>query len=123
MATPTKHPGSITAALAAPMPGAATFRAKATAAPWEDAPTPAAASRLLTIAEAAEVVPLSVKQLYRVADRADSPFRKVERRWMVYAAELHRWIGEHPTGSKPAAPAAGDTLADRVRRRREGGAA
>ena len=126
MTTPTKHPGSITAAAAAPMPGAATFRSKVTTAPWEPAPSaqaPAAESRLLTIAEAAEVVPLSAKQRYRVAEREDGPFRKVEGRLMAYAADLHRWIREHPTGSKPAeSPAPGDGLADRVRRRREGSA-
>jgi hypothetical protein len=41
---------------------------------------------------------------------------------MVYAADLHRWIRAHAAGSKPETPAAGDTLADRVRRRREGSA-
>lgn len=122
----TPHRQSISAQLDAPMPGAATFRSKVTTAPWEttpSAPAPAAESRLLTIAEAAEVVPLSAKQLYRVAARPDGPFRKVEGRLMAYEAELHRWIREHPTGAEPS-PAAddGDSLADRVRRRRKGGA-
>ncbi len=122
------HSQSITALLDAAAADAATFRPKVTAPPWaaiEAAQMPAIESRLLTVAEAAEVVPLSTKQLYRVAERADSPFRKVEGRWMAYANELHRWIREHPTGSKPAeSPAAdGDSLAARVRRRRrEGGA-
>lgn len=122
-AKPTPAPTSISALLDAPMPGAATFRCKPSAPPWDDAASaPAAESALLTIAQAAEVVPLSVKQLYRVAEREDSPFRKVEGRWMVYAADLHRWIKSHAVGSKPEAPAAGDTLADRVRRCREGSA-
>jgi hypothetical protein len=124
MPAATKHPTSISALLDAPAPGTAIFRAKATAAPWDDsASAPAAESQLLTIAAAAEVVPLSVKQLYRVAERADSPFRKVESRWMVYAADLHRWIRKHATGAElSTSPDAGDTLADRVRRRRNGGA-
>jgi hypothetical protein len=126
MSAATKHPASISAVLDAPAPGSATFRTKAAEAPrpWdalEDAP--AAESDLLTVAQAAAVVPLSVKQLYRVAEREDSPFRKVENRWMVYANELHRWIREHPTGERSEAPATGgDSLADRVRRRRKGGA-
>lgn len=129
MPTATKqHPGSISAALSAPMPGAATFRPKVTVAPWEptpSVPTPAAEPRLLTVTEAAQVVPLSTKQLYRVAEREDGPFRKVEGRLMAYEDALHRWIKSHPTGSKAAeSPAAeGDSLADRVRRRRKGGAA
>jgi len=37
---------------------------------------------------------------------------------MVYEAELHRWVREHPSGSNPteSPAAAGDSLADRVRR-------
>jgi len=120
------HRQSISALLDAPLDGADTFRSKVTTAPWEttpSAPAPAAESRLLTIAEAAEVVPLSVKQLYRVAARPDGPFRKVERRLMAYEADLHRWIREHPTGGGEApAPADGDSFSDRVRRRRKGGA-
>lgn len=121
------HRQSISAMLDAAAPGTATWRPETPAvAPWEPTPSaqaPAAESRLLTVPEAAEVVPLSVKQLYRVAKRADSPFRKVEGRLMAYEDALHRWIKAHPTGSKPAeSPAAGDTLADRVRRRRKGGA-
>jgi hypothetical protein len=124
MPTATKHPTSISALLDAPAPGTVTFRPKVTTAPWEDAPTPAAESRLLTIAEAAGVVPLSAKQLYRVAARPDSPFRKVEGRWVAYEDELHRWIKSHPTGDElsESSAADSDSLADRVRRRRKGGA-
>jgi hypothetical protein len=112
--------------LDAPAPGTATFRPKATVAPWSPTPSaeaPADESRLLTVADAAAVVPLSAKQLYRVAASEGGPFRKVENRWMVYEADLHRWVREHPNGaeSSPAADA-GDSLADRVRRRRKGGA-
>jgi hypothetical protein len=130
MPNATKQPASISAMLDAAMADAAVYRTKPCAPPWsapwdaDEAPRAAAESRLLTIAEAAEVVPLSAKQLYRVAERADSPFRKVEGRLMAYEDELHRWIKAHPTGSKSAeSPTAdGDSLADRVRRRREGGA-
>lgn len=126
MTSPTKHPDSIAAALDAPMTGAAVWRSNASYPQWDDPPPDDAAgeSPLLTVAQAAEVVPLSAKQLYRVAARPDSPFRKVEGRLMAYADDLHRWIAEHPTGGELSkAPAAdGDSLADRVRRRRKGGA-
>lgn len=66
------------------------------------------------------MVPLSTKQLYRVAKRADGPFRKVEGRLMAYEDALHCWIKKHPTGAEQSSPvAAGDSLAGRVRRRRE----
>ena len=124
MTTATKQPTSIIALLNEPL-GAGSFRCKAAAPPWavdESPPAPAAESRLLTVAQAAAVVPLSTKQLYRVAKREDGPFRKVEGRWMVYEGELHRWIKSHPIGSKSAASEATGSLADRVRqRRREGG--
>jgi hypothetical protein len=131
MTTASPHIRSICDVLDAPIPDAWVWtRDPSTPAPpWlaaEVAPPPAAAeSRLLTVAEAAEVVPLSAKQLYRVAARPDSPFRKVEGRLMVYAAELHSWVREHSTDSEASASpaAAGDSLADRVRRNRKGGAA
>lgn len=114
---------SISALLDAELPGVATFRCNPAAAPWATAeakpsrPEP----RLLTIAQAAGIVPLSSKQLYRVAARADSPFRKVEGRLMVYADDLHRWIKSHPTGGEQfeARRPSGGGLAERVRRRRE----
>lgn len=123
--TATKHPTSISAMLDAARADAATFHCAPTVAPWETPsdPAPAAESELLTVAQAAAVVPLSAKQLYRVAKIAGGPFRKVEGRWMAYADDLHRWIREHPTGERSKAQAAGgDSLADRVRARRKGGA-
>lgn len=51
--------------------------------------------RVLTIEEAAGIVPLSVRQLRRVAVRGGGPFRKVESRWMVYESELHDWVRSH----------------------------
>lgn len=50
---------------------------------------------LLTLVEAAAVVPLSAKTLYRVAQRGEGPFHKVEGRWMVYENELHEWVRSH----------------------------
>jgi Helix-turn-helix domain len=110
MATAAQHPDSLSAKIDAGMPGAAIYRCAPAAAPWEsgDAPAPPG-PRLLTLAEAAELVPLSEKTLRRVATRdareggPSSPFRKVERRWMVYEDELHDWIREHPASRKSAA--------------------
>lgn len=73
--------------------------------PLEPEPTPAPVSPLLSLADAAEVVPLSEKTLYRVAQSGSGPFRKVERRWMVYEDELHEWVRSHrgePAERRPA---------------------
>lgn len=95
---------SISALLDAERPGVATYRTKAAVPPWasaDEAP-PTSSEPLLTIAQAAELVPLSEKTLRRVATREPregeppSPFRKVEGRWMVYADDLHDWIRAHP---------------------------
>ena len=51
--------------------------------------------RILTLAEAAEVVPLSLKTLRREAPKEGSPFYKVANRWMVYRSELHAWVRSH----------------------------
>jgi hypothetical protein len=121
------HRQSISALLDAAFADATTFRTKVLAPPWaaaDEAPAPAAEPRLLTIADTAEVVPLSTKQLYRVAARADSPFRKVEGRLMAYEADLHRWIKSHPSGAEQSERRpGGDGLADRVRRRRKAASA
>ncbi|HKO37231.1 MAG TPA: hypothetical protein VJU14_02560 [Solirubrobacterales bacterium] len=70
--------------------------------------------RLLSLAEAAEQVPLSEKQLRRVATRKPepgrvaSPFLKVEGRWMVYEDELHAWVkrrAEEDAETAASAPA------------------
>jgi len=116
------HRQSISALLDAAFADAATFRCEAAAPPWAAAETVAPAEpRLLTIAQAVEVVPLSSKQLYRVAARRGGPFRKVEGRLMAYENDLHRWVRSHPAGceqSEPRRPGGGG-LADRVRQRRE----
>jgi hypothetical protein len=119
----TTAPTSISALLDAELPGAATFRCNPAAPPWAESEAKASRSepRLLTIVQAAEVVPLSSKQLYRVAARRGGPFRKVEGRLMAYEDDLHRWIKSHLSGgeqSEPRRPRGGG-LAERVRQRRE----
>lgn len=71
--------------------------------------------RILTIADAAKVVPLSEKTLGRVARRGDGPFLKIENRWMVYEAELHEWVKGHKRRRS------GDELDPAPRPRRRGG--
>lgn len=67
--------------------------------------------RLLSLAEAAEVVPLSEKQLRRVATRKPepgipaSPFLKVEGRWMAYEDDLHEWVRASAEASAKPTPA------------------
>lgn len=96
----TPHRQSISALLDAALDDSATFWTKAAAPPWaaNEAPTPQSERRLLSLADAAEVVPLSQKTLYRVAQSGRGPFRKVEGRWMVYADDLHEWVRSHPAG-------------------------
>ena len=48
--------------------------------------------KVLTIAEAAEVLPLSEKTLYRLALRGESPFRKLGGRWMAVEDDLIEWV-------------------------------
>ena len=49
----------------------------------------------MSIEAAAEILPLSARQLYRVAYRGGGPFRKIEGRWMAYESELHAWVRSH----------------------------
>lgn len=51
--------------------------------------------RILSIEEAAEIVKLSPRQLYRVAREGGGPFRKIEGRWRCYESELHDWVRSH----------------------------
>ncbi len=64
--------------------------------------------RILTLAQAAKVVPLSRTTLYRVAEAGadDSPFRKRGGRWLTSEADLLKWVRSGP----------------RTEARREGGA-
>lgn len=111
------HRQSISALLDAASADAATFRCKAAAPPWAvaEVPAPQPERRVLSLADAAEVVPLSQKTLYRVAQSGQGPFRKVEGRWLVYANDLHEWVRSHPTGQ-----ASGASPLARKRPRRRG---
>jgi excisionase family DNA binding protein len=51
--------------------------------------------RILSIEEAAEILKLSARQLYRVAREGRGPFRKIEGRWRCYESELHDWFRSH----------------------------
>lgn len=70
--------------------------------------------RILSLSEAAEIVPLSEKQLRRVAVRGGGPFRKIENRWMVYESELHGWVRSHKPRERDATSA--DPMPGPVRR-------
>jgi Helix-turn-helix domain len=72
---------------------------------------------ILTLAQAADVVPLSEKTLRREARKGDGPFLKVANRWMVYEAELHAWVRTH----KPRQRRNGDDLDPMPPPRRLGG--
>jgi excisionase family DNA binding protein len=50
---------------------------------------------LLTIEQAAEIVQLSPRQLYRAAREGRAPFFKPENRWRIYESELHAWVRSH----------------------------
>lgn len=76
--------------------------------------------RILTLAEAAKHVPLSKTTLYRVAERgdADSPFRKVEGRWLTTESDLIGWIRGEPRKEEPAKERSVADLMEEVERRR-----
>ena len=48
--------------------------------------------RILSIAEAAEIVPLSEATLYRLAAKGEAPFTKRAGKWMVIEADLYEWV-------------------------------
>lgn len=59
--------------------------------------------RVLSIKEAAEIMPLSKWALYRLAESGDSPFRKIAGKWMATEEDIVAWVreGELPTRAKP----------------------
>ena len=61
--------------------------------------------RILTLAQAAEIVPLSTSTLYRVAEAGgpDSPFRKRGGRWLTTESDLVQWVrtGHRPQAADP----------------------
>ena len=48
--------------------------------------------RLLTVAEAAEVLQVSKRTLERLIQRRELPAFKVGHQWRIRASELARWI-------------------------------
>jgi hypothetical protein len=77
---------------------------------------------LLSLAEAAVVVPLSEKTLRRAAQDEGPPFLKVKNRWMIFEDELHKWVRERaaeaaaeddpePRRRRARRPAATDSMA------------
>lgn len=60
--------------------------------------------KVLTLADAAEIVPLSKRTLYRVATRGDGPFRKREGRWLTTEADLIEWVRSGERGDFYASP-------------------
>lgn len=56
--------------------------------------------RILTLAQAAEIVPLSRSTLYRVAEAGgdDCPFWKRGGRWLTIESDLFQWVREGERG-------------------------
>ena len=78
--------------------------------------------RILTLSDAARIVPLSKTTLYRVAERGgeSSPFRKVEGRWLTVESDLIAWVrGGHRPDSTERNESVAD-LMEEVRKRRRG---
>lgn len=59
--------------------------------------------RVLSIAEAAEIMPLSKWALYRLAESGDSPFRKIAGKWMATEEDIVAWVreGQLPSKAEP----------------------
>jgi excisionase family DNA binding protein len=81
--------------------------------------------KVLTIAEAAKVLPLSKTTLYELAQAGETPFRKRGGRWMATEDDLIEWIrtGERETRAKPMPdpmPTARMARVNQLRRLRNG---
>ena len=57
--------------------------------------------RVLSIDEAAEILPLSKWTLYRLANAGEVPFQKRGGRWMAVEDDLLEWIRQRPVRAKP----------------------
>jgi excisionase family DNA binding protein len=55
--------------------------------------------KVLTIAEAANLLPLSKWTLYRLAEAGEAPFRKRAGKWMAMEDDLIEWIRAGEKGS------------------------
>jgi excisionase family DNA binding protein len=73
---------------------------------------------ILSIEEAAAIVKLSERQLYRVAREGGGPFRKLEGRWRCYESELHAWVRSHAPRKRD--PISRDPMAPRTSHRSRG---
>lgn len=119
MTTPTKHPGSISAALAAPMPGAAAFQTEAgkRARPWhalDDSPAPPAApverpEPYLSKQALATHYAMSVRWVEKRIAEGLPVAEYMEGRPRLRLTETDPWLraNGHLTGERPAAPRPG----------------
>lgn len=59
--------------------------------------------KVLSIKEAAEIMPLSKWALYRLAESGESPFRKIAGKWMATEDDIVDWVreGQLPTRAEP----------------------
>ena len=48
--------------------------------------------KVLTITEAAEILPLSKWTLYKLAESGETPFRKLGGKWMATEDDLIAWV-------------------------------
>lgn len=55
--------------------------------------------RILSIAEAAQIVPLSEATLYRLAAKGEAPFTKRAGKWMAFESDLYEWVRAGDRGS------------------------
>lgn len=67
--------------------------------------------KVLTLNEAAEILPISERTLRRLVARGEGPFRKIGGRWLVMEDDLVDWVrtGE-VRGNEPTADPMPDTL-------------
>lgn len=57
--------------------------------------------RVLSIDQAAEILPLSKWTLYRLAKAGEAPFHKRGGRWMAVEEDLLEWVRERPKRAEP----------------------
>ena len=58
-------------------------------------------SRILSIEQAAEMLPLSKWTLYRLAKAREAPFHKRGGRWMAVEQDLLEWVRGRPKRADP----------------------
>lgn len=60
--------------------------------------------KVLSLKEAAEIMPLSERTLRRLATSGQGPFRKRAGRWMVTEADLEEWVRTGEQGGATRMP-------------------